>query len=247
MALCRRRRGGKLLGAPDASPTLGREEAMHGTVAGSPAGRESELWQLLRAIASGDRPRASRLLLASPGLASEATAVGATRAASTSYFVEEIQHYVYAGDTPLHVAAVAYRTDIARELVRRGADVNARNRRGAQPLHYACDGQPASASWAPRAQAAVIAYLLGAGADPNATDKSGVTPLHRAVRTRCASAVRVLLAHGADPLRQNGNGSTALDLAVRTTGRGGSGSVAAREQQRLIVQLLTDHGVDGKR
>ena len=216
------------------------------TVAESPPGEDSELWQLLRAIASGDAPRASRLVLASPRLASGASAVGATRQSATSYFFEETQHYVYAGDTPLHVAAAAYRTDIAQELVRRGADVSARNRRGAQPLHYACEGHPGSASWAPSAQAAVVEYLLRAGADPNAIDKSGVTPLHRAVRTRCASAVRVLLAHGADPMRQNGNGSTALDLAVRTTGRGGSGSVAAREQQRMIVQLLTAHGVDGE-
>ena len=215
-------------------------------VAGSPAGEDSDLWTLLRAIASGDTPRASRLLLASRRLASDASAVGATRQSATSYFLEEIQHYVYAGDTPLHVAAAAYRTDIARELVECGADVSARNRRGAQPLHYACVGQPGSASWAPRAQEAVIEYLLRAGADPNAIDKSGVTPLHRAVRTRCASAVQMLLAHGADPTRGNKNGSTALDLAVRTTGRGGSGSVAAREQQRLIVQLLTSHGADGQ-
>ena len=216
-------------------------------VAGSIAREDSELWKLLRAIASGDTPRMSRLLRASPRLASDATAVGATRQSATSYFFEEIQHYVYAGDTPLHVAAAAYRTDVARDLVRRGADVNARNRRGAESLHYACEGHPATASWAPRAQAAVIEYLLRTGADPNAIDKGGVTPLHRAVRTRCASAVRVLLAHGADPLRQNGNGSTALDLAVRTTGRGGSGSVAAREQQRLILQLLASHGADGQK
>ena len=216
------------------------------SVAGSPAGEDSELWQLLRAIATGDKPGASRLLLASPRLASGASAGGATRESATSYYFEEIQHYLYAGDTPLHVAAAAYRTDIARELLRRGTDVSARNRRGAQPLHYACVGQPASASWAPRAQAAIVTYLLRAGADPNATDKSGVTPLHRAVRTRCAAAVRILLAHGANPMRRNGNGSTALDLVFLTTGRGGSGSVAAREQQRLIVQLLTDNVAHGQ-
>lgn len=208
---------------------------------------DPELWQLLRAIASGDDPRASRLLLASPGLASVASAAGATRASSTSYFFEEIQHYVYAGDTALHVAAAAYRTGIARELVRRGADVSARNRRGAQPIHYASVGQPGSATWAPRAQAAVVAFLLRAGADPNAADKSGVTPLHRAVRTRCASAVRVLLAHGADPRRKNGSGTTALELAVQGTGRSGSGSVAAREQQRTIIELLRDSPTDAGR
>ena len=209
-------------------------------------GKEPVLWQLLRAIASGDKPRASHLLLASPRLASDASAVGATRGSPTSYFFEEIQQYVYAGDTALHLAAAAYRTDIARELVRLGAEVSARNRRGAQPIHYASVGQPGSATWAPTAQAAVVTFLLREGAHPNAVDKNGVTPLHRAVRTRCASAVRVLLAHGADPRRTNGSGSTALDLALHTTGRSGSGSAAAREQQQLIIQLLTDYGVDAE-
>jgi hypothetical protein len=204
---------------------------------------DPKLWGLLRAIATGDAPRVSRLLGASPRLASDASAGGATRASSTSYFFEETAHYVYAGDTALHVAAAGYRTEIAKELVRRGADVNARNRRGAQPIHYASDGQPGSARWDPKAQASVITYLLRVGADPNATDKSGVTPLHRAIRTRCASAVRVLLEHGADPNRKNGSGSTPLHLALHNTGRGGSGSVAAREQQQQIILLLKAHGV----
>ena len=203
---------------------------------------DPELWKLLRAIATGDAPRASRLLAASPRLASEASAVGATRDSSTAYFFEETAHYVYAGDTALHVAAAAYRTDIATELVRFGADVSARNRRGAQPLHYAADGQPASPTWDPKAQASIIAFLIRAGADPNATDKNGVTPLHRAVRTRCAAAVHVLLAHGADAERKNGSGSTPLHLALHNTGRGGSGSVAAHAQQEKIVRLLVEHG-----
>jgi len=207
-------------------------------------GEDPELWGLLRAVAIGDAPRVSRLLAASPRLASDASAVGATRGSSRSYFFEETAHYVYAGDTALHVAAAGYRTDIVKELVRRGADVGARNRRGQEPIHYASDGQPASATWDPKAQASVLAQLLRAGADPNATDKNGVTPLHRAVRTRCAAAVRVLLSHGADPNRANGSGSTPLHLALHTTGRGGSGSVAAVEQQRRIIRLLVEHGAD---
>ena len=204
--------------------------------------KETNLWALLRAIATGDRSRASRLLVASPQLAADASPIGATRSSATSYYFKEIESYVYAGDTALHVAAAAYRTDIAKELVGFGADIGARNRRGAQPLHYAAVGQPGSERWAPRAQAAVVAYLLRAGADANAADKSGVTPLHRAVRTRCAAAVRVLLANGADPRLKNGSGSTPLDLAVQNTGRGGSGTAAALEQQRKIMRLLLEHG-----
>lgn len=204
--------------------------------------KDTDLWRLLRAIATGDTAKASRLLAASPQLAVDASPVGASRGGSTSYYFKEIGHYVYAGETALHVAAAAYQTEIAKELVGHGADVSARNRRGAQPLHYATVGQPGSETWAPKAQAAIVAYLLRAGADPNATDKSGVTPLHRAVRTRCAAAVRVLLANGADPRRKNGSGSTPLHLAVQNTGRGGSGTAAASEQQREIIRVLMEHG-----
>ena len=88
----------------------------------------------------------------------------------------------------------------------------------------------------------MVACLIAAGADPNSADKSGVGPLHRAVRTRCASAVRALLAHGAAARGRNGSGSTPLHLAVQNTGRGGSGSAAAREQQKEIIVLLLKHG-----
>lgn len=50
------------------------------------------------------------------------------------------------------------------------------------------------------------------------------------------------LAHGADPRRKNGSGSRPLQLAVQNTGRGGSGTAAALEQQRKIIRLLEKHG-----
>jgi ankyrin repeat protein len=205
-------------------------------------GEGERLAPLLRAIVAGDSATASRLLAASPELARASTPVGASRQTSTPYFFKEIAHYVYAGDTALHVAAAAYRADIAKELVANGAKPGARNRRGAEPLHYATDGRPGSASWNPHAQAAIVEYLIGAGSDPNSADKSGVTPLHRAVRTRCAAAVRVLLARGARLDCKNNHGSTPLHLAVQNTGRGGSGDPEAREQQAEIIALLLQYG-----
>jgi ankyrin repeat protein len=212
------------------------------TPLGTRHAEDDGLRQLFRAIATGDSTKVSRLLADSPRLALDASLTGATRESPMASYFTEIGHYVYAGDTALHIAAAAYRADIAKELVGHGADVSARNRRGAQPIHYAADGQPGSETWDPRAQAAVIEYLLTAGADANAGDKNGVTPLHRAVRTRCAAAVRVLLDNGADPRRKNGSGSTPLHLAVQNTGRGGSGTAAASEQQREIIRLLMAHG-----
>lgn len=202
----------------------------------------ASLMGLMWAIVAGDEATASRLILAAPELARSALVEGATREGAKDYWFKEIDHYVYRGDTALHAAAAAYRHGIAGKLLKAGANVDARNRRGAEPLHYAADGGPGSRSWDPAAQAATIALLIAAGADPNAADNSGVTPLHRAVRTRCAAAVQALLDGGADPLRQNKSGSTPMRLAMLTTGRGGSGSAEAKAQQGEIVRLLEQHG-----
>ena len=208
-------------------------------------GQDSEdaaLMELLRAIVAQDATRAARLLATSQNLARHALGIGASRKGPTGYFFQEIMHYVYAGDTALHVAAAAYQLEIARELIAAGAQPGARNRRGAEPLHYAADGIPGAPTWNSEAQAAIVEYLIEAGANPNSIDKSGVTPLHRAVRTRCAAAVRALLANGADPRRKNKSGSMPLHLAAQNTGRGGTGSSPSQEQQKLIIRLLLQHG-----
>jgi len=204
--------------------------------------QEPALRTLFRAIASRDRSAASRLIVGSPQLARQAIEVGATREAASAYFFDEIAHYAYAGDTPLHMAAAAYQSRIAEQLVSRGANVRARNRRGAEPLHYAADGAPGSPAWDPDAQYAIVEFLVTAGASPESADNSGVAPLHRAVRTRCSAAVRALLENGADARRRNKSGSTPLHLAVQNTGRGGSGSAASRVEQAVIIRLLLTHG-----
>ena len=197
---------------------------------------------LARAIAAGDEAAALRMLAASPQLATTNLARGATRQAAKMYCLDPIGHYLYAGQTALHVAAAAYQGGIIRKLIAMGADIGAKDRRGAEPLHYAAVGTPGSRRWNPDAQAATIAQLIAAGADPSAVNMDNVTPLHRAVRTRCAAAVRALLDGGADPQARNGHGSTPIDLATRNTGRGGSGSPEAKAQQAEIVRLLKQHG-----
>jgi ankyrin repeat protein len=201
---------------------------------------EGALLTLCRVIAAGDAAQAAQILRQSPALARERLPGGATRANPRDYFLDDIMHYVYAGDVALHVAAAAYDAATARRLLTLGADVNARNRRGGTPLHYAADGGPGAPTWNPRAQATMIARLVAAGAEVDAPDNGGTTPLQRAVRNRCASAVRALLAAGADATLDNGRGSTARTLATLTTGRGGAGTPAAKAQQRAIERLLAD-------
>ena len=110
---------------------------------------------------------------------------------------------MYRGDTALHVAAAAHRTPLVRDLVAAGATVDATNRRGATPLHYAVDGGPGAPRWDPAAQADTVAALVALGADPDAADANGTPPLLRAVRNRCATAVEALLDGGADPHATN--------------------------------------------
>ena len=67
---------------------------------------------------------------------------GVRTRASRDTLVETIPHWLYAGDTALHLAAAGLWTGVVDLLLESGADPNAENRRGARPLHYACDPRP---------------------------------------------------------------------------------------------------------
>jgi hypothetical protein len=163
-----------------------------------------------------------------------------------------IFHWVYIGDTALHVAAAGYRVDLVELLLAAGADPNASaNRRRSTPLHYAADGFVTGSAWNPLKQVSTIQSLLAAGAILNAKDQNGATALHRATRTRCAEAVHCLLEAGADVALRNNAGSTSFHLAVQSTGRGGSGEEAAKDAQRRIIEAFLNYGIspeltDGK-
>jgi hypothetical protein len=200
---------------------------------------DSALRKLVEAIAARDAKAFSRLITASPALAKASfQGTGATRLTAKAFLIPELARYINRGDTALHFAAAAYEVEMARSLLSLGADVRAKNRLGAEPLHAAAVGGPNSPRWNPDAQCATIALLVETGADPNAVDKLGASPLHKAVRTRCANAVQALIAHGANPDRKNKRGSTPLRLAQVNSGRGGTGSAEAKAQQAEIQRHL---------
>jgi hypothetical protein len=192
---------------------------------------------LLKAIVDGDSDEVSAVLKLHPEIAGGVFS-------KPKLYREKIFHWMYAGDTVLHLAAAGHRVEIVRQLLAAGADPRAAGpHRHATPLHYAADGCVGGPAWEAKRQVKTIEILLRSGADINAPDKNGATPLHRAVRTRCAEAVRCLLKAGADPLLKNKPGSTAFHLAVQNTGRGGSGAAAAIAAQRQIIEQFLSLGL----
>jgi ankyrin repeat protein len=179
-------------------------------------------FDFIRVVIAGDVAEVSRRLAVNPALATMPSDVGATRLGNQAFFFPEIAHYLYAGDTALHMAAAAFRPRVAERLIAGGADCRAKNRRGAEPLHYAADAN----RWDPAAQAETITYLISVGADANAVDSVGVAPLHRAVRTRSLAAVRALLDGGAAARRPNKSGRRPCTLPCKP--RGGEAVVLRR-------------------
>ena len=82
-------------------------------------------FSLFGAIASRDQLAIGRWLDEEPGLATHPIRVGASRQDPDTYFLHSIHHYVYAGDTALHIAAAAYQRELAESLIAQGADIRA--------------------------------------------------------------------------------------------------------------------------
>lgn len=193
--------------------------------------------QLLTAIVDNDSQAVVELLKTDSGLVSG-------QIPKAKLYKSSIFHWIYVGDTALHLATAGYRVEIVRLLLAAGADPNAaKNHRNSSPLHYAADGFITGPEWDAKKQVETIRELLSSGANVQLKDKNGATPLHRAVRTRCAAAVQFLLEAGSDPLARNKSGSTPFHLAVQYTGRGGSGAEAAINAQRQIIEVFLALGL----
>ncbi len=193
--------------------------------------------KILKAITEDDRRGVEELLKADSMLV--------TRLVSKAILYQsKIFHWLYVGDTALHLAAAGYRVEIVGLLLRAGADPNAsHNHRRSTPLHYAADGFITCPVSGADRQVETIRTLLDNGGNVHLQDKNGATPLHRAVRTRSAPAVRCLLAAGASPTVKNKPGSTPFHLAVQNTGRGGSGAAEAISAQRTIIKEFLSLGL----
>jgi hypothetical protein len=187
--------------------------------------------KLLAAIVEDDRATVTELLARDRGLVTQL---------NKKPRLYPSLHWLYVGDTALHLAAAGHRVHIVRQLLAAGADPNAAaNHRRGTPLHYASDGRPGAARWDAERQVKTIRLLLDAGAKINAQDKNGAAALHRAVRTRCAAAVQCLLQDGADPMLKNNPDRRHSILRCRIPGEGEAAPVQRlRGSERLLESFL---------
>src|SRR5580698_2123385 len=114
---------------------------------------------ILTAIVDDDRARVGKLVKSDPRLATGLIA-------TARLYQSKIVHWIYVGDTALHLAAAGYRVEIVKLLLAAGADPNAAgNHRQSNPLHYAADGYINGPAWNPKRQVKTLGVLLDAGAD----------------------------------------------------------------------------------
>jgi ankyrin repeat protein len=157
----------------------------------------------------------------------------------------------------IHIAILGGDAEGVKEFLAGGADVNAKNRRGWTPLHYAKTkevikmlikkGADVNAKnqqgWTPLGFAVAngdketAELLIEKGADMNAKDDVGMTPLHVAAQYGRKEIAELLIVKGADVNTKDENSLTPLDLAIQN-----QGSVMYPGRQEEIADLLRKHG-----
>ncbi|CAD7673973.1 unnamed protein product [Nyctereutes procyonoides] len=138
------------------------------------------------------------------------------------------------GDTPLICACRRGHLRIVSFLLKRNADVNLKNRKGRNCLHYAVKKRFTFFDYLliillmpvlligyflmvskTKQNEALVRMLLDAGVDVNATDCAGCTPLHYACQMKNQTLVPLLLEARADPTIKNKRGESCLEVARR--------------------------------
>ena len=149
------------------------------------------------------------------------------------------------GRTKLHMTCLTGDKDMADLLIRKGADVNLKDRSGITPLWLAASGGHTD----------VAELLIAKGADVNASDKRGRTPLTVAKQRKHTEMVNILLEHGAKQTLHAAVASGDIDEVKRLISQRADVNVkneegqtplhrAARAGQREVAELLISKGAD---
>ncbi len=126
------------------------------------------------------------------------------------------------GITPLFYAAEDNTVDIAKILLRHGANIESKTEYGATPLFHA----------AREGNTEIIEFFIKHGANVNAINNSNESPLYYAIKENVAEIVDVLLRNGANPNHQSSNFNSPLLEAVN------------KKSSIDIVRLLLENRAD---
>ena len=159
------------------------------------------------------------------------------------------------GDSPLTWAVTTNNIEIARYLIKQGAEINASNQDGRTPIHWVVI----------RAGADMAELLIENGADINIVDYDKHTPLHNAGTRGNVEVAKLLVEKGADLEIKDDYGRTPLILTAREMGNidiirilidSGANinardnfndtalDLAAWRDYREVVKLLIDKGAE---
>ena len=166
----------------------------------------------------------------------------------------------------LHLAAKENAINLARLIIKKGADVNSRDPRSNTPLHiavrYAKQSMIADIEAVDENKETIVSSLISAKADMEATDPFGLTALMIAIQRDLAAVTLLLLEQGVNVEALGKFGETPLSIAIeyrrewavklllekgaslaRTNGQGYTAlHIAIITAQESNVQILLDHG-----